>query len=221
LSRIRTLTAAATVVAAATAFVAAPAAPRPRPTSPARARATARARTTGTTTPPRSCARPPRPRSALKHLEAFQAIADANGNTRASGTPGYDLSKDYVVAQLRAPATRPPCRSSSSRSSRTVDDDRQRDVDRDGQLHLRRLGTLSGAKIIPVDVQIPPPAAPGSTSGCEAADFAGLDFSGTERRRAHPARHVPFGQKALNAQVGGRRGRHPLQRGSAPQTRRT
>ena len=35
-----------------------------------------------------------------EHQAAFQAIADANGNTRVSGSPGLDLSKDYVVAKL-------------------------------------------------------------------------------------------------------------------------
>ena len=28
----------------------------------------------------------------MEHERAFQAIADANGDTRASGTPGYDAS---------------------------------------------------------------------------------------------------------------------------------
>ena len=32
----------------------------------------------------------------VRHLEAFQEIADASGGTRASGTPGYDASADYV-----------------------------------------------------------------------------------------------------------------------------
>src|SRR5690606_22085311 len=36
----------------------------------------------------------------LEHLEAFQAIADANGGTRASATPGYDASADYVAGVL-------------------------------------------------------------------------------------------------------------------------
>ena len=31
------------------------------------------------------------------HQAAFQAIADANGGTRVSGSPGYDASVDYVV----------------------------------------------------------------------------------------------------------------------------
>src|SRR5687767_3212727 len=37
-----------------------------------------------------------------EHLLEFQAIADANGDTRASGTPGYDASLAYVKAQLDA-----------------------------------------------------------------------------------------------------------------------
>ena len=32
----------------------------------------------------------------LAHEQAFQDIADDNGGTRASGTPGYDASVDYV-----------------------------------------------------------------------------------------------------------------------------
>jgi len=36
------------------------------------------------------------------HLEALQEIADENDGTRAAGTPGYDASVDYVVAQLEA-----------------------------------------------------------------------------------------------------------------------
>jgi hypothetical protein len=32
-----------------------------------------------------------------EHQAALQAIADANGGTRVSGTPGYDQSVDYVV----------------------------------------------------------------------------------------------------------------------------
>jgi Zn-dependent M28 family amino/carboxypeptidase len=38
---------------------------------------------------------------AFRHLQAFQEIASANGGTRASGTPGYDRSADYVAEKLR------------------------------------------------------------------------------------------------------------------------
>ena len=37
-----------------------------------------------------------------EHLNALQAIGTANGGTRASGTPGFDKSKDYVVQRLTA-----------------------------------------------------------------------------------------------------------------------
>ena len=36
-----------------------------------------------------------------KHQQALHNIASANGDTRASGTAGYDKSVDYVVRQLR------------------------------------------------------------------------------------------------------------------------
>jgi Zn-dependent M28 family amino/carboxypeptidase len=36
------------------------------------------------------------------HQAALQAIADANGGNRFSGTPGYDASVDYVVERLEA-----------------------------------------------------------------------------------------------------------------------
>ena len=36
------------------------------------------------------------------HQAALQAIADANGGTRAAGTPGYTESVDYVVETLEA-----------------------------------------------------------------------------------------------------------------------
>ncbi|MGB6514631.1 MAG: M28 family metallopeptidase [Mycobacterium sp.] len=37
----------------------------------------------------------------MAHLTKLQDIANANGNTRAVGTPGYDASVDYVVGKLR------------------------------------------------------------------------------------------------------------------------
>ncbi len=37
----------------------------------------------------------------MAHLRKLQDIANANDNTRAVGTPGYDASVDYVVGKLR------------------------------------------------------------------------------------------------------------------------
>src|SRR5687767_5560803 len=36
------------------------------------------------------------------HQQALQEIADETGGTRASGTPGYDASAEYVVRQMLA-----------------------------------------------------------------------------------------------------------------------
>jgi len=37
----------------------------------------------------------------MGHLQHLQAIADANGGTRQTGTPGYDASVNYVVKMLQ------------------------------------------------------------------------------------------------------------------------
>jgi hypothetical protein len=41
-------------------------------------------------------------RGILGHERVSQWIANQNGGTRASGTPGYDASADYVAGRLRA-----------------------------------------------------------------------------------------------------------------------
>jgi len=38
----------------------------------------------------------------MQQLAGLQAVADANGGTRASGTPGYDESLEFVQTQLEA-----------------------------------------------------------------------------------------------------------------------
>lgn len=41
------------------------------------------------------------PEGVLEHERRFQAIAQAQGNTRAAGTPGYRKSRKYVAKRLR------------------------------------------------------------------------------------------------------------------------
>jgi Zn-dependent M28 family amino/carboxypeptidase len=54
-----------------------------------------------TTTPdPHWFAAQVKTKEVVAHLEAFQEIADQQGGTRASGTPGYDASGDYVQGLL-------------------------------------------------------------------------------------------------------------------------
>jgi hypothetical protein len=42
------------------------------------------------------------PAGVMAREQALQDIADANGGTRASGTPGFEASVDYVVDTLQA-----------------------------------------------------------------------------------------------------------------------
>jgi aminopeptidase S len=44
---------------------------------------------------------------AFKHLQALQKIADQHGGNRATGTPGYNASADYVVGVLRDAGFKP------------------------------------------------------------------------------------------------------------------
>ena len=114
----------------------------------------------------------------MAHEQAFQQIADANGGTRASGTPGYEASVDYVVGQLTAagyavelPGVRVPLLRGDERAPADV-------------AGLRRLRgyvltfSPSGEVTAPatlIDVEIPPgPLPTSSTSGCEPEDFAGF-----------------------------------------------
>ena len=61
-------------------------------------------------------------------------------------------------------------------------------------------GDVTGP-VIPVDINLVPPRA--STSGCEAADFAGLDFSGPGDIALIQRGTCDFGVKAQNAQNAG------------------
>ena len=148
----------------------------------------------------------------MEHLQNLQAIADANGGTRASGT-----ARLRRVARLRRrparrrPATRRPCRRSTSRSSEelapAVDASRwrrRRDLRQGDRLRDDDLLGLAATSPRRHAVDVADPAArrqPSSTSGCEAADFAGFpagNIALIQRGTCH------FGGKAANA-AGGRR----------------
>jgi len=108
------------------------------------------------------------------HQAALQAIADANGGTRAAGTSGYEESVDYVVDTLEAAGW-----------SVSID---EFDYDFIGPAVLQQLaptqgdyptgafsGSGSGDVTAPVDaVDVNLSGDRANTSGCEAADFAGF-----------------------------------------------
>jgi Zn-dependent M28 family amino/carboxypeptidase len=120
----------------------------------------------------------------MGHLEELQMIADANGDTRASGTPGYDLSVDYIEELLLAAGyevTRQDFTFNSfTELSEPVFDVTSPDLEAyvPGEDFYTAEYSGSGdvtASLQAVDLVLPPGAtASTSTSGCEPEDF--VDF---------------------------------------------
>jgi Zn-dependent M28 family amino/carboxypeptidase len=148
----------------------------------------------------------------LVHERALQRFADANGGTRAAGTPGNTATTDYVLKTMRAagwktrlqpfefpffqetgPATFQQTAPTPATFTQETD---------------YALMTYSGAgdvtgTVVPVDVTVPmDPNAPASTSnsGCEAADFAGFPAGAIALVQRGTC---TFGDKALNAKTAG------------------
>ena len=114
----------------------------------------------------------------MEHEEALQQIADDNGGTRASGTPGHDASAAYVADRLKA--------AGYEVTTQEFDYNRFEEV---GPSEMQQVapapvtyteGTDFGATphseegdvtapVTPVDIQLG--LGNTSTSGCEAADF--------------------------------------------------
>ena len=159
------------------------------------------------------------------HQAALQAIADANGGTRAAATPGYDASVDYVVDTLEAAGWSVSTHQFDFTVAQPVVQHTPAPAitHESGGVTGSTLGTVT-AQVTPIDINTAPPRV--TTSGCdgaftEAAVGAPLtaDPTGPERLRglrARPDRTDPAGRLQLRPQ--GRecadrgRGRgHPLQ----------
>ena len=111
---------------------------------------------------------------ANRHLVAFQRIADRNGGNRASGTPGYDASVDYVAGLLRQSGYR------VTTPSYTYDER----VAANGTLAVGgqtfTLGLLQESLPAPAGgVTAPMVVLPeDADSGCQLTDFDGADYTG-------------------------------------------
>jgi hypothetical protein len=118
-----------------------------------------------------------------KHQAALQDVANANGGTRASGTPGYEASVAYVKRKLANAGFTvteqvfdfpffqefaPPELEQISPVPTTYV--AGTDIDT-----MQYSGSAEfTAAVSAVDLVLPPTPLPSSTSGCEAADFAGF-----------------------------------------------
>ncbi|WP_392542922.1 M28 family peptidase [Oryzobacter telluris] len=137
----------------------------------------------------------------LEHEQALQAIANANGGTRAAGTPGYEASVDYVVGTLEAAGWHvtidefpfvfvPPAQLQQVAPVSAVL--------QTGVFTGTGYGIVTGA-VTPVDINLTPPREP-VNSGCEAGDFAGFPVGNIALIQRGTCE---FGVKAINAQAAG------------------
>ncbi|HJS18976.1 MAG TPA: M28 family metallopeptidase [Anaerolineales bacterium] len=135
-----------------------------------------------------------------EHQAAFQAIADANGGTRAAGTPGYEASVQYVVDRMTAAGYNvtlnafpfvylaPAILEQLTPVAATYET---------GAFTGSGSGNVT-ASVTAVDINLVPPRA--STSGCEAADFAGFPAGNIALVQRGTC---TFAVKAQNAQAAG------------------
>jgi Zn-dependent M28 family amino/carboxypeptidase len=155
-----------------------------------------------------------------EHQAAFQAIADANGGIRTSGTPGYDQSVDYVAERMTAagydvtvqpfefnafiqtgPSTLEQITTAPTVYTEGSDYQLMDQTD---------AGDVTGP-VTGVDLALADPSL--STSGCEAADFAGFpagDIALIQRGACS------FQLKAENAAAAGAIGVIIFNQGNAP-----
>jgi Zn-dependent M28 family amino/carboxypeptidase len=117
----------------------------------------------------------------LRHERAFANIAERNGGTRVSGSPGFDKSRDYVVGQLQSagwsvdvqPFEFPYFQELAPSSLERTAPDQRTYTDEFGTMDYSGSGDVT-ANLQAVDLTLPPSPEPGSTSGCEASDFTGF-----------------------------------------------
>ncbi len=121
----------------------------------------------------------------VEHLQAFQEIADANGGTRASGTPGYDASVAYVVERLEAAGYDVTVQTFPFPFFQALSPGELERISPSPEVYAPETDFLtavfSGSGDVTATIQatndivIPPGAEAGtSTSGCEPEDFAGF-----------------------------------------------
>jgi Zn-dependent M28 family amino/carboxypeptidase len=134
------------------------------------------------------------------HQAALQAIATANGGVRAAGTPGYEQSVSYVVGKLTAAGYNvtlnafPFVYVALPTLQQTAPVAASYDT---GAFTGSGFGNVSAA-VTAVDINLVPPRA--STSGCEAADFAGFPAGNIALVQRGTC---TFALKAENAQAAG------------------
>jgi Zn-dependent M28 family amino/carboxypeptidase len=145
----------------------------------------------------------------MEHEQALQAIANANGGTRASGTPGYAASVDYVADLLTEAGYEVTIQNftydqfvlNSSAFERVSPDPKTYVEGLDGEyspMDYSGSGDFTAPLVAAGGITIPSPG--GSESGCAPADFAGFPAGAIALVQRGTC---PFRQKAANADAAG------------------
>jgi Zn-dependent M28 family amino/carboxypeptidase len=138
-------------------------------------------------------------------------IADENGGNRASGFQGYGASVQYVLTKLRDAGYRPTTQVFDFVTFEETADPVLREVAPTPKtytpetefltMNYSASGDTGEAAVTAVDLTLSPdPAQRVSTSGCEAADFAGFPAGNIALMQRGSC---PFAQKVTNAQAAG------------------
>jgi Zn-dependent M28 family amino/carboxypeptidase len=144
----------------------------------------------------------------LRHERALANIAERNGGTRVSGSAGFDKSRDYVVGQLQnagwtvnvQPFEFPYFQELAPTTlERTAPDQHTYGDDEFATMDYSGSGDVT-ADVQAIDLTLPPSPEPGSTSGCEASDFAGFTAGNIALVQRGTC---TFGDKVANAVAAG------------------
>jgi len=156
----------------------------------------------------------------VEHQQALQDIADANGGTRNTRTPGFPASVEYVrqtmedagwnvtVTQFNMPdwqETSPPIFQQLSPTAKTyvpgtAADDNSPAVDYITFQYSPTAEVVSAPVVPTSNIVIPSPAANSNTSGCEPSDFPAATSGAISLIQRGTC---PFVQKLSNAQAAG------------------
>ena len=156
-----------------------------------------------------------------EHLDAFQKIADNSGDpvypgTRAAGTTGYAQSTDYVAGLLEEAGyqvTRNPVEITFNFPAELRQLTPVAATYESGVFTGTGNGTVEG-RVVPVELNLTGDRA--STSGCEATDFAGVDWSGPNDIALIQRGTCTFGLKAQNADQAGAEAVIIMNQGNTP-----
>jgi Zn-dependent M28 family amino/carboxypeptidase len=156
----------------------------------------------------------------VEHQRALQHIADMNGGTRHTETPGYTASVAYVRERMRAAGlavtvtqfnmpewqeTAPPVFQQLSPVAKTYQpgsaaDDNSPAIDYI-TFEFSPTAKIAGARVVPTsNIVISSPAANTNASGCSAADFPAATAGAISLSQRGTC---PFVQKLANAQAAG------------------